>query len=123
VSPDHERTAGALEVGLCKRERLTDPQAGTPKHDDKCTQPNAMRALADLTHHLNDLLDPRRISWVSVTAITRWPSGVIARQGCGGAAATGTIEQNVCGHDTSFGFAVRGSARLALLAHCGSADA
>ena len=36
----HEhRTAAAIEIRLGERERLVDPEAGSPKHDDQRVQP------------------------------------------------------------------------------------
>src|SRR5919108_2113010 len=38
AAPHQQRPAARVQVGLCQRERLADPQAGAPEHDDQTAQ-------------------------------------------------------------------------------------
>ena len=42
TAPHQQRAATRIEVGLGKRERLTEPQASAPEHDDQAAQPAAV---------------------------------------------------------------------------------
>src|SRR5215210_1018606 len=57
AASDQQRSAAPVEVGLGERERLADPQASAPEHDDQAAQPAAVDALAGLAHDGDDLLD------------------------------------------------------------------
>jgi hypothetical protein len=46
AAPHQQRSAARIEVGLGKRERLADPQAGAPEHDDQAAQPAAVDTVA-----------------------------------------------------------------------------
>src|SRR6188472_1199953 len=61
AAPHRQRSAARIEVGLGERERLTDPQAGAPEHDDQAAQPAAVETVTGAAHHGDDLLDRRRI--------------------------------------------------------------
>jgi len=52
-------------------ERLPDPQARPPKHNDQRADAVAMQAAARLAHHSDDLLDPRRIRWMVHSLVPR----------------------------------------------------
>ena len=41
---DQHCAALAVKVGLSQRERLADPQTGTPEHDDQPAQPDRLRS-------------------------------------------------------------------------------
>jgi hypothetical protein len=58
---DKHRTALRVKVGLVQRERLADPRAGTPQHDDDAAQPHALRVIAGCAHDRHDLLDSWRV--------------------------------------------------------------
>jgi len=52
-----QRTATLVEVRFGQRERLLDPQPGTPQHHDQAACAIPMRPVTCLAHHGNDLLD------------------------------------------------------------------
>jgi hypothetical protein len=78
-----QRPAARIEVGLGERERLTDPQASAPQHNDQATQPAAVDTVTGVAHHSDDLLDRRRIGQVAHPVVARRPRGVKLRQGGG----------------------------------------
>jgi hypothetical protein len=43
AASDDDRSTAAAEVRLVQRERLVDPKAGTPEHDDERPQAAAVR--------------------------------------------------------------------------------
>src|SRR5215208_6052293 len=45
AAPHQQRTAPRIEVGLGERERLTDPQASAPQHNDQPAQPATVDAV------------------------------------------------------------------------------
>src|SRR5688572_2223274 len=57
AAPHQQRSAARIEVGLGERERLADPQAGAPEHDDQAAQPAAVDTVTGAAHHGDDLLD------------------------------------------------------------------
>jgi hypothetical protein len=59
AAPHQQRPATRVQVGLGERERLTDPQAGAPEHDDRPAQPAAMDGVARCAHDGDDFLDRR----------------------------------------------------------------
>src|SRR5829696_8590328 len=56
AAPHEQRTATRIQVGLDERERLVDPQARPPQHDDQAAQPAAVHAVAGAAHDRDDLL-------------------------------------------------------------------
>jgi len=83
AAPHQQRTAPRIEVGLGERERLTDPQAGAPEHDDQAAQPATVDTVTGEAHQADDLLDRRRIRGVAHPLFARRPPGVELRQGGG----------------------------------------
>src|SRR3954452_23181025 len=57
AAPHQQRSATPIQVGLGKRERLADAQAGAPQHDDQPAQSAAVDTVARAAHHGHDLLD------------------------------------------------------------------
>jgi hypothetical protein len=57
AAPHQQRSAAGVEVGLGERERLADPQAGAPEHDDQAAQPTAVDTVADVAMTVT-------ISWI-----------------------------------------------------------
>jgi hypothetical protein len=55
AAPHQQRPAPRIEVGLGERERLADPQASAPEHDDQPAQPEAVDAVTSVAHHADDL--------------------------------------------------------------------
>jgi hypothetical protein len=49
---------------LAQRERLLDAEPTTPEHHDHRPQSKAVRVIAYVAHHADDLLDGRWIGWV-----------------------------------------------------------
>ena len=103
ATPHQQRPAARVQVGLGERERLADPQAGPPQHDDQAAQPLAVHAVARLAHDGHDLLDRRRVGRVAHPLVARRATRVELRQRGGRATATGGIEQKL-GHDPSSGW-------------------
>src|SRR5215210_4327189 len=83
AAPHQQRAAARVQVGLGERERLADPQAGSPQHDDQAAQPAAVYAVARAAHHSDDLLDRGRIGRVAHPLVARRPAGVKLRHGGG----------------------------------------
>jgi hypothetical protein len=50
-----------IEIGLGERERLVDPQPGTPQDHDQPAKPAAVRTVTGGVHDGDDLLHFRRI--------------------------------------------------------------
>src|ERR1700736_1432098 len=66
----HEnRAASGLKVGLCQHQRLVDPQPRAPEDHDQRPNPRAMYSAACDPHDGDDLLDPRRTSWIAPALI------------------------------------------------------
>jgi len=83
AAPHQQRSAARVEVGLGQGERLADPQAGAPEHDDQAAQSAAVDAVTGVAHHGDDLFDRRRIRGVAHPLVARRPPGVELRQGGG----------------------------------------
>jgi hypothetical protein len=49
--------SAAVEIAFLKRERFTDPQSRAPQQDDQRAETVALGAIADRSHHRDDLLD------------------------------------------------------------------
>jgi hypothetical protein len=75
-----QRRAARVQVGLGERERLTDPQARAPQHDDQAAQPTAVDAVAGAAHHRDDLLDRRWVGGVAHPLVAGWAAGMEFRQ-------------------------------------------
>jgi hypothetical protein len=43
--PDEQAASALVEVGLCERERLMDPQTGSPEHDNQPKHPPTVSAV------------------------------------------------------------------------------
>ena len=71
TAPHQQRPAPRIEVGLGERERLADPQASAPEHDDQPAQPVAVDTVTGVAHHADDLLDRRRIRGVAHPLLPR----------------------------------------------------
>jgi hypothetical protein len=78
-----QRSAARVQVGLGQRERLADPQAGTPEHDDQAAQPAAVDTVAGVAHDGDDLLGRRWVCGVAHPLVARRPAGMEVRQGGG----------------------------------------
>ena len=46
AAPRQKRPAARIQVSLGERERLVDPQAGSPQHDDQAAQPATVHAVS-----------------------------------------------------------------------------
>src|SRR5215208_6163629 len=75
-----QRSAPPIQVGFPERERLVDPQAGAPEHDDQAAQAAAVDAVAGVAHHRDDLLDRRRIGGVADPLVARRATSMELRQ-------------------------------------------
>src|SRR5215216_1300285 len=80
AAPYQQRPAARILVGLGERERLVDPQAGAPEHDDQAAQAAAVDAVAGAAHHGDDLLDRRWVGGVAHSLVARRAAGVELRQ-------------------------------------------
>ena len=68
----HEhRTAAAIEIRLAERERLVDPEPGSPKHDDQRAQPPTINAVPRRSHDGDDLFDRRRVGGITDALVAR----------------------------------------------------
>src|SRR3954466_4651107 len=64
----HEQGPATLvEVGLVERQRLVNPQARAPQHDDQPAQAATVAPVAGSAHDRDDLLDGRRVGRVAAT--------------------------------------------------------
>ena len=64
------RAAPLVQIRLGEHQRLVDPQAGAPQHDDQPIFRIAL-AIARLAHHGHDLIDRRRIRGIPLTLVLR----------------------------------------------------
>jgi hypothetical protein len=65
LSAAHEHRAPlGVKVMLAQLERLPDAERTTPGNHDHRPQPEAVRVIACVAHHADDLLDGRWIGWV-----------------------------------------------------------
>ena len=93
-APDKHRAARAVEVALLERERLADPQPGTPEQDDQRAESLAVGAVADGAHDRDDLLDGRRVCRVLLALVARRAAAVVAGHRRRRAAVAGGIQQD-----------------------------
>jgi hypothetical protein len=100
VSDEHG-PAAFVQIALGERERLVDPQAGAPEHDDQSAQAIAVSGLAGFAHHGDDLLDPRRIGRVADPLVSRRAPGVVAGHRRRRAPTSRPVEILECGHGPS----------------------
>jgi len=102
AATDQHGAPPPIKIGLSERERLADPQPGTPEHDDQGSQAPPVDRLAGGAYDRDDLLDGGRVRRVAHPLVAWRATGVEARQRGGRAATTGGIEQTL-GHLSSFG--------------------
>jgi hypothetical protein len=57
--------AATVKIALSQRERLADPQARAPEHDDQAAQSVSGRAVAGCAHDPDDLLGRRWVGGVA----------------------------------------------------------
>ncbi|MFZ0974387.1 MAG: hypothetical protein WAN22_19305 [Solirubrobacteraceae bacterium] len=85
------RAAVAAEVAPLERERLANPEPGTPQQYHQRTKSVTVGAVTDHAHHRDDLLDRRRIGRVLLALVSGWTPSVIARHGRRRAAVAGDV--------------------------------
>src|SRR5207244_7232986 len=99
----HEhRAALRIKVVLAQRERLFDTKPAAPEHHDHRAQPEAVRVLAGVAHHADDLLNSRRIGGVEHALVAGRTSGVKTGERRRWAAPAGRVENCRDGHRFSF---------------------
>ena len=98
-STDQNRAALAIKIGLSQRQRLTDPQPGTPEHDDDPAQPHRLGPSPRRSHHRDDLLHGRRIRRIPQALVARHAALMKAGQGCRRPAPPSAIQQSYRFHD------------------------
>jgi hypothetical protein len=69
--PDQDRAAALVQIGLGQRERLLDPQTGTPQHHNQGVEPMTVAIIPGLAHHRDDLVDWRRVGGVGLALVAR----------------------------------------------------
>ncbi len=89
---DQDRSAALIQIGLCERERLVDPQTGAPQHDDQPVDAIAVAGVAGVTHDRDDLIDGRRVSRVALTLVSRTPRAAIGRVTRSGRSVAVTVD-------------------------------
>jgi hypothetical protein len=77
--PDQQTSATLVQVGLDKRERLMDPQTGSPQDNDQTAHPTAVMTVAGMAHDRNDLVDCGRLRRIPTALVRRDPTHVMAR--------------------------------------------
>jgi hypothetical protein len=102
AATDQHRSATLIEIGVGERERLVDPQPGTPQDHDQPAQSTAMGTVAGGAHDGDDLLDLGPIGRLAQTLITRRPAGVKSRHRRRRSTTGDAIEQQLR-HDPSSG--------------------
>jgi hypothetical protein len=78
---DKEGAAAGVEIWFGQRQRLPNPEPGSPEHDNQGAEPEPVVGTARLAHHGDDLLDPRRIGRVAEALVAWWATGLEATQG------------------------------------------
>src|ERR687885_967114 len=81
AAADKQRAAARVEIALVEVERLLDPQARAPEHDDQRPHPLARETVAGLAHHGQDLLDPGRVGRVVHALVPRATAAMELREG------------------------------------------
>jgi hypothetical protein len=94
--------AGAVQIALLKRESFADSQSGPPEQHDQRAETMPLGAVADRTHHGDDLLDRRRVGRVLLALVTRRAASVIARHCRRRAAVPGGVQEREF-HESSLG--------------------
>jgi hypothetical protein len=102
TAPDQERAAALIEICFRERERLLDAQPGSPQDDDQTAKSPAVRAVAGLAHHRDDLLHLGRIGRIPQAPVARRTAGVESGHRRRRATSAGAIEQRLR-HDPSSG--------------------
>jgi hypothetical protein len=88
-----DRAASGIKVALGERERLADPQARAPQHDDKAAQSEPFGVIARAAHDRDDFLDRRWVGRVEQALVTWRATAVVAGQCRRRAATTGSVQQ------------------------------
>ncbi len=97
--PDQDPTAVVVQVRFGKRERLADPKAGPPEHNDQSAEAQTVRVVSGGSHHGDDLLDGRRVGRVAQTLVP-WRAALVDGRECGWRApAPSAIDQGHFLHD------------------------
>jgi hypothetical protein len=86
--------AGAAQIALVEIWRFADPQPGAPQQNNQSTKSLSVGAIANSTHHRDDLVDGRRVGRVVLALVPRRASAVIARHRRRRAAMTGDIQRH-----------------------------
>jgi hypothetical protein len=95
-----QRAATVVEVRLVERERLVDPQARAPQHDDQAAKPATVAPVAGGAHDRDDLLNGRRIGRIATSLVPWRTAGVKSRHRGRRPPTTRGIEQHFA-HDSS----------------------
>ena len=91
--PDQQTPSPLVQVRLGQRERLMDPQTGSPQHNDHPPHPPTVTTVCGVAHEGDDLIDRGRIRRVPV-ALVRWdPAGAMGGHRRRRARATGGVQQ------------------------------
>ena len=80
---DQQRSTPIVDVGLVKRQRLTDPQPTAPQDRDQRPHAQTVTILARAAHDRDDLLGARWIGWVLHPLVTRRSAREVAGDGRG----------------------------------------
>src|SRR5437870_1020125 len=75
---------------LAQCERLLDAEPTTPEHHDHRPQSKAVRVIACVAHHADDLLDCRWIGWVEHSLV----AGSALRESRGASPVSGVARQS-----------------------------
>jgi len=89
-----------VKVRFVERQRLVDPQARAPQHDDQAARAATMAPVAGGAHDRDDLLDGRRVGRITASLVAWRTPGVECRHRGRRPPATRGIEQHFA-HDSS----------------------
>jgi hypothetical protein len=78
AAADQQRAAALVEVVLCQRERLLQPQPGAPEDDDNRPQAPAVTVIARVAHHGHELVHGGRVCRIPHAFVARRSTGVVA---------------------------------------------
>jgi hypothetical protein len=99
----HEhRAARAVEIGLRKRKRFSDPESGAPEQHDQRPETQSVRLLTSHAHDCDDLLDRGRVGRVAHAPVAGRTASVVAGHRRRRASMAGGVESDGFHHSTSY---------------------
>jgi hypothetical protein len=74
---DLDRAPDPVQIALGQRKRFADPQPSAPQHHDHAAEPDSVGVITSSAHDGDDLLDRRRVRWISKPLVARRSASVV----------------------------------------------